>query len=312
LAGVGTHAGRSTGAVSVASSRRSPAPFGVLLRQERLAAGLTQAALAARAGVSVRGIQDLERGAARPRRDTQRRLIAALALPPARRAAFEAAGAPAPRGRPAAAPPPGPPPGPGGESDGARHNLPLQLTSFVGRERELGEVAALLGGGPTGPRLVTLTGAGGVGKTRLALQAAAGALPAYPDGVWLVELAPLADPARVPQAVAAALGVREEAGRPLLETLTDALRPRRLLLVLDNCEHLVEAAARLVDALLRGCPGLRVLATSRELLGIAGDVRGLALVRVRGLRAAAGLDQHEAAAGVAGAGSQHQVRRHPR
>ena len=103
-------------------------------------------------------------------------------------------------------------------------------------------------------RLLTLTGPGGTGKTRLALQAAADALEAYPDGVWLVELAALADPALVPQAVAAAVGVREEPGRPLLATLTDALRPKRLLLVLDNCEHLLDACARLADALLRACP----------------------------------------------------------
>ena len=148
------------------------------------------------------------------------------------------------------------------------HNLPLQLTSFVGRERELGEVAALLGA----HRLVTLTGPGGTGKTRLALQAAADALEASPDGVWLAELGALADPALVPQAVAAAVGVREEPGRPLLATLTDALRPKRLLLVLDNCEHLLDACAGLADALLRACPHVRLLGTSREALGIAGEV----------------------------------------
>ena len=137
----------------------------------------------------------------------------------------------------------------------------------MGRERELGEAAALLGA----HRLVTLTGPGGTGKTRLALQAAAEVLEAHPDGVWLVELAALADPALVPQAVAAAVGVREEPGRPLPATLTDALRPKRLLLVLDNCEHLLDACARLADALLRACPHVRVLATSREALGLAGE-----------------------------------------
>ena len=115
------------------------------------------------------------------------------------------------------------------------NNLPLQLTSFVGRERELAEVAALLGA----HRLLTLTGPGGTGKTRLALQAAADALEQYPDGVWLAELAALADPGLVPQAVAQAVGVREEPARPLLATLAEVLRPKRLLLVLDNCEHLV-------------------------------------------------------------------------
>src|SRR5262245_31766059 len=151
--------------------------------------------------------------------------------------------------------------------DALPHNLPLQLTSFVGRERELAEVAGLLGA----HRLVTLTGVGGTGKTRLALQAAADALPAYPDGVWLVELAALRDPGLVPQAVADPVGVREEPGRPLLATLTDALRPKRLLLVLDNCEHLLDACARLADALLRACPHVRLLATGREALGLAGE-----------------------------------------
>jgi predicted ATPase/class 3 adenylate cyclase len=151
------------------------------------------------------------------------------------------------------------------------HNLPLQVTSFVGRERELAAVAALLGGEPSGPRLVTLTGPGGTGKTRLALQAAADALEAHPDGVWLAELGALADPALVPQVVAAAAGVREEPGRPLPATLADALRAKRVLLVLDNCEHLLDACARLTDGLVRACPHLRLLCTSREALGIAGE-----------------------------------------
>src|SRR5262249_37408583 len=112
--------------------------------------------------------------------------------------------------------------------DALPHNLPLQLTSFVGRERELGEVAGVL----AAPRRGTLTGVGGTGKTRLALQAAAAALPAYPDGVWLVELAGLSDPGLLPQAVAAAAGVREEPGRPVVAALTDALKPKRVLLLL--------------------------------------------------------------------------------
>jgi predicted ATPase len=151
--------------------------------------------------------------------------------------------------------------------DALPNNLPVQLTSFVGRERELDEVARLL----AETRLLTLTGPGGTGKTRLALQAAADALEAFPDGVWLAELAALADPALVPQAVAQAVGVREEPGRPLPATLADALRPERVLLVLDNCEHLLDACARLADALLRAAPHVRLLCTSREALGIAGE-----------------------------------------
>ena len=153
--------------------------------------------------------------------------------------------------------------------DALPHNLPLQLTSFVGRERELGEVAALLAGG----RLLTITGAGGSGKTRLALQAAAEAIERHPDGVWFVDLAPLADAALVPAAALAAVGApgREDGPGAPEARLVAHLRPWRTLLLLDNCEHLLEATARLADAVLRGCPGVRVLATSRELLGVAGE-----------------------------------------
>src|SRR6266545_3268645 len=151
--------------------------------------------------------------------------------------------------------------------DPFRTNLPAQLTSFVGREQAITDVTQLL----TTARLVTLTGPGGTGKTRLALQVAAGVLEAYSDGVWLVELAPLADAALIPRAVASALGLREEAGRPILATLTDFLRARHLLLILDNCEHVVAACAQSAAALLRGCPNVRILASSREALGIAGE-----------------------------------------
>ena len=142
--------------------------------------------------------------------------------------------------------------------------LPVPLTSFVGRERELAAVRARLR--DPGVRLLTLTGPGGGGKTRLALQAARDPDRGgrFADGVWFAGLAALADAALVPQGIATALGVREEAGRPLLETVQEALRPRRLLLVLDNCEHLVDACARVAEALLGACPGLTILATSRE------------------------------------------------
>jgi predicted ATPase/DNA-binding SARP family transcriptional activator/DNA-binding CsgD family transcriptional regulator len=151
---------------------------------------------------------------------------------------------------------------------GGRNNLPLARTAFIGRERETLEVKRLL----AMTRLLTLTGVGGSGKTRLALKVASDLAGAYPDGAWLVELAPLSEAELVPQAVAKALRVREQPGRPLTETLKDALRARKMLLVVDNCEHLVEAAVGLVDALLDFCPGLRVLATSRETLRAAGEV----------------------------------------
>jgi predicted ATPase/DNA-binding SARP family transcriptional activator/DNA-binding CsgD family transcriptional regulator len=148
------------------------------------------------------------------------------------------------------------------------HNLPSQLTSFIGRDVEIAEVAALF----AGDRLVTLTGTGGCGKTRLALEIAGRMLHRYPDGVWLVELATLSDARLVPQAVAQVLDVREEAGRTLPETLIDYLRDRQLFLVLNNCEHLLDACSRLVETLLHACPNLRILATSRQALGVAGEV----------------------------------------
>jgi predicted ATPase/DNA-binding SARP family transcriptional activator len=147
------------------------------------------------------------------------------------------------------------------------HNLPVQLTRFIGREGAISAVKRLL----TATHLLTLTGAGGCGKTRLAQQVAAELVEQYRDGIWLVELAPLSDPALVPQTVASTLGVLEEPGRPLFETLADALRPRSLLLVLDNCEHLLPACAQLADRLLRACPDLRILATSREPLRLLGE-----------------------------------------
>jgi predicted ATPase/DNA-binding NarL/FixJ family response regulator len=150
------------------------------------------------------------------------------------------------------------------------HNLTAQYTSFVGREHDLAEIIQLLRGQA---RLVTLTGAGGVGKTRLAQEAGGDLLGDFGEGVWLVELGPLSDRQRVPQAVAAAVGVQEEPGRELLETLVAALRPRQLLLILDNCEHLLQASAQLVVRLLSGCPRVSILATSREPLGLAGEVR---------------------------------------
>jgi predicted ATPase/class 3 adenylate cyclase len=151
------------------------------------------------------------------------------------------------------------------------HNLPVQMTRFVGRESEMAAVRQLLTA-PTDPsRLVTLTGAGGTGKSRLALQVAADLLDTFEDGVWLVELAPLADPALVPQTVATVLGLKEEPGRPLAHTLADHLRPKRVLLLLDNCEHLLAACAALAEAILGSCPGAAILATSREGLNIPGE-----------------------------------------
>jgi predicted ATPase/class 3 adenylate cyclase len=147
------------------------------------------------------------------------------------------------------------------------HNLPMQLTSFVGRENDVAEIKQLLHEN----RLVTLFGSGGAGKTRCAIQVGAEQLEAFGDGVWLVELAPISDAALVASAVAQALGVRESPNVPLIDTLLVHLKPRRALLILDNCEHVIHEARKVTAAILRACPDARILATSRESLNIAGE-----------------------------------------
>jgi predicted ATPase/class 3 adenylate cyclase/DNA-binding CsgD family transcriptional regulator len=149
-----------------------------------------------------------------------------------------------------------------------RHNLPSQATSFVGRAAELAELRSLVSGGS---RLVTIAGPGGIGKSRLALQVAADALDGAGDGVWLVELAPVAEPELVARTMAAVLQVSEEPGRPMLDTLVEAVGDRSLLVVLDNAEHVLGAAAKLADALMRSCPRAYLLVTSREPLGVSGE-----------------------------------------
>jgi predicted ATPase/DNA-binding SARP family transcriptional activator len=157
---------------------------------------------------------------------------------------------------------------PAGQRQGiTRTNLPLQVTSFVGREQEIARVKQLL----KGNRLLTLTGAGGIGKTRLGLQVAADVLAQYPDGVWLVELAGLTDPQLLPRIISNTLGVRQKPGRTLLSTLDEYLRVRRMLIVFDNCEHLVETVATVIEHLLSRSPELHILATSRQALDLAGE-----------------------------------------
>ncbi len=150
---------------------------------------------------------------------------------------------------------------------GTLHNLPREVASFVGRERELEECERLLGQ----TRILTLTGSGGSGKTRLALRLVTGLLKNHPGGVWFADFGPLSDPATVMQAVAAALGVKEEGGRSLERSLVERLKGSSALLVLDNCEHVLETSGRLVESLLQGCENLKVVATSREALGLGGE-----------------------------------------
>jgi predicted ATPase/transcriptional regulator with XRE-family HTH domain len=237
------------------------AGFGAQLRRYRERAGLTREALAERAQLSTSGIAALECGRRQqPYPDTLRRLGDALALSSDECALLAAAlsrpaGAVTPHEPPASEPP----------------ALPAARTPLIGREHAVTTLAALV---PEHPgRLVTLTGICGVGKTRLALAVAAAVQHAFPDGIRLIELAPLADPALVQQAVAMALGVPDGTAMPLLDCLVATLRPRTLLLVLDNCEHLIDGCAELADRLLADCPNLRILATSREPLQLAGERR---------------------------------------
>ncbi len=148
------------------------------------------------------------------------------------------------------------------------HNLPRALTSFIGRDHELAELAQLL----PGNRLLTLIGSGGCGKTRLAMQLAAEVVERYPDGVWLAELAALTDPGLVPQALADVLGLKGQAGKSAKQSVVEHLASRHALLVLDNAEHLIDACARLADEVLKRCAGMSILATSRERLGVAGEL----------------------------------------
>jgi predicted ATPase/DNA-binding CsgD family transcriptional regulator len=151
-----------------------------------------------------------------------------------------------------------------------KHNLPSQLTSFIGREKEIETVKHLVTS-HSGGRLLTLTGAGGSGKTRLALEVAATLRDDFPDGVWFIEFAALTDATLVPQSVLTTLGLSEEAGRSTSAIVSDFLQPKRVLLILDNCEHLIQACAQLVETMLRACPTLHILTTSREALSVPGE-----------------------------------------
>jgi predicted ATPase/DNA-binding XRE family transcriptional regulator len=231
--------------------------FGDMLRRHRRAAGLTQEALAERAGLSTRGISDLERGARElPRKDTLRLLLQALDLSPADRAALIAAAR-----RP-------PAPEPRDTYADRLAGLPVPMTPLIGRETDVAAVSALLT--ESAIRLLTLTGPGGTGKTRLALAIAERLASAFRDGVTFVPLAPLTDPSLVTSAIAQGLGVRQVAGQSLLEALTAHLRDKRMLLVLDNFEHLVPAAPLVTDLLGAG-RSLRVLVTSRVRLRLSGE-----------------------------------------
>ncbi|MEA2689450.1 MAG: hypothetical protein QOD51_2057 [Candidatus Eremiobacteraeota bacterium] len=234
--------------------------FGELLRELRTAARLSQEELAERARLSPGAISALERGVRRaPQHQTLGLLAEGLRLAQPDRDRIEAAAsAGRRRGVRAAA-----------VVAAAPHNLPNILTSFHGRTRELAEIDRLT----ESRRLVTLLGPGGVGKTRLALEAARALLPGsrFPDGMWFVELAPLSEPDLVSSAVAQVAGVRERAHEALLDTLAGALASKTALLILDNCEHLVDECARVAERLARDCPDLVIVATTREALRVDGE-----------------------------------------
>jgi predicted ATPase/transcriptional regulator with XRE-family HTH domain len=234
------------------------ASFGELLRQVRSAASLSQEELAQRSGLSVRGISDLERGArSAPRLETVRMLADALGVGQDDRSALLAAARPALLG--------------GAGADHVRPALPsvpTPLTRLIGREVEIGALRTILQRDDV--RFVTLTGAGGTGKTRLAIAVAAEMGDAFPDGVVFVDLSPLTDPTLVVPTIATSLGVREVVDQSLSETLSSFLTSKQLLLVLDNCERIL-AAAPDITTLLAACPGLSVLATSREPLHVRGE-----------------------------------------
>ena len=237
-------------------------------------AGLTQEVLAERAGVSVATLGALEQGRRQPHPHTLAVLAEALGLAPADHTALlELASGSSVRAD-ASPPPPALPETARPETarSAARVRLPVPPTALIGRAAEVAEARALLDPTTATTRLLTLVGPGGVGKTRLALAVAAELVDRYPDGVVFVDLAPLRDQRLVPAAIARTLHVQESGGRSARDLLFEHLNPRQLLLVPDNCEHLVDACAELVTELLRACPRLLVLATSRERLAIEGEV----------------------------------------
>ncbi len=261
--------------------------FGSWLKWRRHGLGLTQQELARRAGCAPVTLRKVEAGALHPSGQMARKLAAALGLEPAEQAQFvrfargeahledttlpgRATSSPMPSGHL--------PPNESSPVHAERdweatavvniHNLPVQLSTFIGRKNEIAEVIQWL----ATHRLVTLTGEGGCGKTRLAMQTASIMLQKFAGGVWLIEFAPVVDPVFVVQVTAAAVGVREQPACPLSETLADHLRHRPALLLFDNCEHLLAACAQLATTLLQSCPDLHILATSREPLGVAGEV----------------------------------------
>jgi predicted ATPase/transcriptional regulator with XRE-family HTH domain len=261
-----------TGSMPRESSIDTGASFGLWLKRRRRVLDLTQDALAQQVGCSLATIQKIEADERRPSRQIAELLANALDIPTKDRLLFLKV-ARGERATDGLAPIPGPVEEPllkGTGQPAYRASLPSPLTPLIGRENELAALARVLHDKQR--RLVTLVGPGGIGKTRLAQQVAADCANDFEDGVVWVELAALTDASLLPQVVASALGVLESPHQPISQTLSNHLRAKRLLLALDNCEHLIAPCSELAETLLNTCPGLKLLATSREVLGLAGEV----------------------------------------
>ena len=242
--------------------------FGRWVRRRRKALDLTQAELAQRVGYAAVTIHKVETDQLRPSRQMGQRLADGLAIAPAEREAFIRFARNDSHVEPLVLLPPIPE-GPAVSPRHRRSNLPIAATRFFGREEELRVACTLLVGNA---RLLTLTGAGGIGKTRLGLEVATALVDTFPDGVWFLDLAPLADPELLLPAVATVLRVSADPSQPLQTALVGALHDRHLLLMLDNCEHLADACARLIAHILRSTPNIRILTTSRVALRVPGEV----------------------------------------
>ena len=216
---------------------------------------LTQSELAKRVGCAQVTIKKLEADQLKPSKELAEAVIRQLGIPPEEHEAYVifARGGSDPTHKNLKPP---------------RNNLPVEMTSFIGREKEIAEVRQAL----DVHRLVTLTGSGGTGKTRLSLKVAADLLAHFHDGVWFIELAPLTDGDLIPSTIISVLDLYSDKDRTTLQILCDYLREKRTLLILDNCKHLIDACGKVAESLLTAAPGLKILSTSREALGVNGEV----------------------------------------
>jgi predicted ATPase/DNA-binding XRE family transcriptional regulator len=231
--------------------------FGEWLRKQRRALDLSRQIFAKQVGCAEVTLRRIEVGTLKPSKELARLLVEKLSIPEAERAHWISF-ARGLSGFPHSSSP---------ASNKPNTNLPAPLTTFIGREKEQLDVIRLI----TKNRLITLAGSGGVGKTRLSIKVGEQVLENYADGVWLVELAPILDPSLIPHTTARILGLREDPQRPIIDILCDYLQEKRMLLLLDNCEHVLDASAQLIDVILKTCPHLKILATSREPLNMTGE-----------------------------------------